>query len=143
MSTQKYKGARSILRYNPCSTIHSNRAEADVLSVTGTQAYTQTVTFIKILRPNMEATTRANSPDRYTLTQVSLALRPRQNAALEVVLREREYAARRKATQAGWHDILHTRVTALPLWTATALPHLPDAVAQYLWPRNNSLGSAA
>lgn len=115
-----------ILIYNPRSTIHSNRAEADASRVTGTQAYTQTVTLTNNLRATVEATIRAGSPDRYTLSPASLALRPGQSAAVEVVLRVLKYAARRKATQAGQRDIFHIRVTALPWWITIALHHLPD-----------------
>ena len=84
------------------------------------------MTLTNNLRATVEATIRAGSPDRYTLSPASLALRPGQSTAVEVVLRVLKYAARRKAAQAGQRDIFHIRVTALPLWVASALHHLPD-----------------
>ena len=113
--------------YNPCSTIHGKRAEADVPRLTATQAYSQTATLTNNLRATVEATIRAGSPDRYTLSPATLTLRPGQSAAVEVVLRVLKYAARRKATQAGQRDIFHIRVTALPLLSTSALHHIPTA----------------
>ena len=43
----------------------------------------------------------AGSPDRYTLSPASLALRPGQSAAMEVVLRVLKDAARRRPRRPG------------------------------------------
>ena len=124
-STGTQSEAAHILLYNPGSIMHSNRAESEASRVAGTQAYTQTVTLTNNLRATVEATIRAGSSERYTLSPASVALRPGQSAEVEVVLRVLKYAARRKAAQAGQRDIFHIRVTAPPPWMLRGLPYLP------------------
>ena len=122
-STRIWGDAAGILIYNPGIYMYCNEPEAE--APTCAQAYTQTLTLTNNLRATVEATIRAGSPERYTLSPASLALRPGQSVAVEVVLRVLKYAARRKAAQAGQRDIFHVRVTAPPLWMLRALRCVP------------------
>lgn len=69
------------------------------------------MTFTNNLRATVEATIRAGSPERYTLSPASLLLRPGQSSTVYVVLHVLKFAARKKAAQTGQRDIFHIRVS--------------------------------
>lgn len=75
----------------------------------GLQAYTQTITVSNPSRATVEATLRAGSSDRYTLSLTKLVLRPQQSVDVDVRLRVLKYAQIQKGVQLGQRDIFHIK----------------------------------
>lgn len=75
-----------------------------------TQAYCQTLTVNNPSRASVEATLRAGSSDRYTLSPSTLVLKPQQSIDVDVRLRVLKYAQKQKAVQLGQRDIFHIKV---------------------------------
>lgn len=79
------------------------------------QAYCQVVTIENRLNATIEATLRAGSPERWTLSPSSILLRPRQRVDVRVHLRVLRFAQRRKAELHGQRDVFHIKVRHVPL----------------------------
>jgi len=74
------------------------------------QVYCQTVTITNPSKATVEATLRAGSSDRYTISPTKLVLRPHQSIDIDVRLRILRYAQKQKAVQQGQRDIFHIKV---------------------------------
>ncbi len=74
------------------------------------QVYCQTVTITNPSKATVEATLRAGSSDRYTISPTQLVLRPHQSIDIDVRLRILRYAQKQKAVQQGQRDIFHIKV---------------------------------
>lgn len=59
----------------------------------------------------MEATLRAGSSDRWTISPTKLVLKPQQSIDVDVRLRVLRFAQKQKAVQQGQRDIFHIKVT--------------------------------
>ena len=75
------------------------------------QAYCHTVKVTNTLEASVEATVRAGSPERYSLSPASIALKPGESTCIDVRLRILKFAAKRKAIEQGQRDIFHIKVT--------------------------------
>ena len=82
------------------------------------QAYCQTVTITNPSRAAVEATLRAGSSDRYTLSPTNLALKPHESLDVDVRLRVLKYAQRQKGVQLGQRDIFHIKASHSLPYTA-------------------------
>ncbi|KAK9818004.1 hypothetical protein WJX72_005629 [[Myrmecia] bisecta] len=75
------------------------------------QGYCQTVTFTNNLKATVEATIRAGSSDRYSVSPTSICLKPGQSATVDVRLRVLRFAQKKKAVEQGQRDIFHVKAT--------------------------------
>jgi hypothetical protein len=71
------------------------------------QTYCQTVTIQNTLNASVEATLRAGSPERWTLTPKHITLKPLQSLEVELQLRVLRFAQKLKAVQQGQRDVFH------------------------------------
>lgn len=62
------------------------------------------------LNATVEATLRAGSPERWTLSPSSILLGPKQAADVQLRLRVLRFAQRRKAVEHGQRDVFHIKV---------------------------------
>ena len=74
------------------------------------QAYCQTITISNPSRATVEATLRAGSSDRWTISPTKLFLKPQQSTDIDVRLRVLTFAQKQKAIQQGQRDIFHIKV---------------------------------
>ena len=74
------------------------------------QAYCQTVTIANPTRATVEATLRAGSSDRYTVTPTKIVIKPQHSIDVDVRLRVLRFAQKHKAVQQGQRDIFHIKV---------------------------------
>ena len=77
------------------------------------QAYCQTVTISNPSRATVEATLRAGSSDRWTVSPTKLVLKPQQSIDVDVRLRVLRFAQKQKAIKQGQRDIFHIKVTSV------------------------------
>ena len=77
------------------------------------QAYCQSITISNPSRATVEASLRAGSSARYTLSPTSLVLKPQQSMDVDVRLRVLKYAQRQKGVQLGQRDIFHIKACLL------------------------------
>ena len=75
------------------------------------QAYCQTITISNPSRATVEASLRAGSSDRWTVSPTKLVLKPQQSVDVDVRLRILRFAQKQKAIQQGQRDIFHIKVT--------------------------------
>ncbi|DBA92530.1 TPA: hypothetical protein ACH3X1_002761 [Trebouxia sp. C0004] len=73
------------------------------------QVYCQTVTITNPSKATVEATLRAGSSDRYTISPAKFVLKPHQSIDIDVRLRILRYAQKQKAVQQGQRDIFHIK----------------------------------
>lgn len=74
------------------------------------QVYCQVVTIHNNLNATIEASLRPGSPERWTLTPVSILLPPKQSVDVQLRLRVLRFAQRRKAQEHGQRDVFHIKV---------------------------------
>ena len=77
------------------------------------QAYCQTVTITNPSKATVEATLRAGSSDRYTVSPGKIVLKPLQSIDVDVRLRVLKFAQKQKAVHQGQRDIFHIKVKPL------------------------------
>ena len=75
------------------------------------QAYCETVTISNLSRATVEASLRAGSSDRWTISPTKFVLKPQQSIDVDVRLRVLRFAQKQKAVQQGQRDIFHIKVT--------------------------------
>ena len=73
------------------------------------QVYCQVVTIHNKLNATIEASLRPGSPERWTLTPVSILLPPKQSVDVQLRLRVLRFAQRRKAQEHGQRDVFHIK----------------------------------
>lgn len=78
------------------------------------QVYCQVVTIENNLNATVEATLRAGSADRWTLTPASILLAPKQSVDVQLRLRVLRFAQRRKAEEHGQRDVFHIKACDCP-----------------------------
>ncbi|KAK9819108.1 hypothetical protein WJX74_002074 [Apatococcus lobatus] len=91
--------------------LHLEPEELIFSSVRIGQAYCHTVKVTNTLEVSVEAAIRAGSPERYSLSPASIALKPGESACIDVRLRILRFAAKRKAIEQGQRDIFHIKAT--------------------------------
>ncbi|KAL3148684.1 hypothetical protein ABBQ38_014099 [Trebouxia sp. C0009 RCD-2024] len=73
------------------------------------EAYCQTITISNPSRATVEASFRAGSSDRWTVSPTTLVLKPQQSVDVDVRLRILKFAQKHKAVQQGQRDIFHIK----------------------------------
>lgn len=71
------------------------------------QVHRQNVTIRNTLNSHVEATLRAGSPERWTLSQHQISLKPQQSVDIQLQLKVLRFAQRRKASTQGQRDVFH------------------------------------
>ncbi|KAL0020086.1 hypothetical protein WJX79_009298 [Trebouxia sp. C0005] len=114
------------------------------------QVYCQTVTVTNPSKATVEATLRAGSSDRYTISPTKLVLKPHQSIDVDVRLRILRYAQKQKAVQQGQRDIFHIKAayfeqkfyaTFFLVPEAAALPNVESSQIQRRSERTRSADS--
>ncbi len=108
-----------------------------------TQAYRQNVTIRNTLNSHVEATLRAGSHERWTLSQQHISLKPQQSVDVQLQLKVLRFAQRRKALTQGQRDVFHISAPYFEQkWHATFFLAASDGNAAAAATSSNSTAAA-